>query len=112
MGTTTRIPVADATLPRLIHDGQDARALDYDDRTMAVVEPTAGESVTSRLFSGKVAIVTGGTRGIGAAITRELTRHGAHVAAGFNRDAESAAALRDELSALGSSISQIGRAHV
>jgi acetoacetyl-CoA reductase len=72
---------------------------------MAVVEPAAGDSVTSRLFRGKVAIVTGGTRGIGAAITRELTRHGAHVAAGFNRDAESAAALRDELSALGGSIS-------
>jgi acetoacetyl-CoA reductase len=102
MRNATRIPVADATLPRLTHD---ARALDYDDRTMAVVEPTAGELVTSRLFSGKVAIVTGGTRGIGAAITRELTRHGAHVAAGFNRDADSAAALRDELSAEGASIS-------
>jgi NAD(P)-dependent dehydrogenase (short-subunit alcohol dehydrogenase family) len=72
---------------------------------MAVVEPAAGEAVTSRLFSGKVAIVTGGTRGIGAAITRELTRNGAHVAAGFNRDAESAEALRDELSAHGASIS-------
>jgi acetoacetyl-CoA reductase len=105
MTTATPIPVADATPQRLIHDGRDARALDYDDRTMAVVEPTAGESVASRLFSGKVAIVTGGTRGIGAAITRELTRHGAHVAAGFNRDAESAAALRDELSAQGGSIS-------
>ena len=72
---------------------------------MAVVEPAAGEAETPRLFSGKVAIVTGGTRGIGAAITRELTRHGAHVAAGFNRDADSAAALRDELIAQGGSIS-------
>ncbi len=84
---------------------QEARTLDYDYPTMAVVEPTAGESVPSRLFSGKVAIVTGGTRGIGAAITRELTRLGAHVAAGYNRDAESATALRDELSAQGGSIS-------
>jgi acetoacetyl-CoA reductase len=91
--------------PPMIHERRDARALDYDDRTMPVVDPIAGESVTSRLFSGKVAIVTGGTRGIGAAITRELTRHGAHVAAGFNRDAESAGALRDELSAQGASIS-------
>jgi NAD(P)-dependent dehydrogenase (short-subunit alcohol dehydrogenase family) len=72
---------------------------------MAVVEPAASEAVTPRLFSGKVAIVTGGSRGIGAAITRELVRHGARVAAGFNRDAESAAALRDELSAQGGSIS-------
>ena len=69
MGNSTRIPVADATLPRLTHPGRDARALDYDDCTMAVVEPTGGASVTSLLFSGKVAIVTGGTRGIGAAIT-------------------------------------------
>jgi acetoacetyl-CoA reductase len=91
--------------PPMIHERRDARALDYDDRTMPDVDPTAGESVTSRLFSGKVALVTGGTRGIGAAITRELTRHGAHVAAGFNRDAESAGALRDELSAQGASIS-------
>ncbi len=72
---------------------------------MAVVEPAASEAETPRLFSGKVAIVTGGTRGIGAAITRELSRHGAHVAAGFNSDAESATALRDELSAQGGSIS-------
>src|ERR1035441_4122435 len=72
---------------------------------MAVVEPAAGEAETPLLFAGKVAIVTGGTRGIGAAITRELTRHGAHVAAGFHRDAESASILRDELSAQGGSIS-------
>jgi len=84
---------------------RDARTQDYDGPTMAVVEPAAGEAVMPRLFSGKVAIVTGGSRGIGAAITRELIRHGAHVAAGFNRDAESASALRDELSALGGSIS-------
>jgi NAD(P)-dependent dehydrogenase (short-subunit alcohol dehydrogenase family) len=105
MTTTTHSTVAGATPPRLIHNGQDAGALDDDDRAMAFVEPTAGEAVTSRLFSGRVAIVTGGTRGIGAAITRELTRHGAHVAAGFNRDAESAEALFDELSAQGASIS-------
>lgn len=72
---------------------------------MAVVDPAAGEPEAQRLFAGKVAVVTGGTRGIGAAITTELVRHGAHVAAGFNRDAESAAALRDELTARGGSIS-------
>jgi acetoacetyl-CoA reductase len=83
---------------------RDGPTLDYDGPTMAVVEPAASEA-PPRLFSGKVAIVTGGSRGIGAAITRELIRHGAHVSAGFNRDAESAAALRDELSALGGSIS-------
>jgi len=44
------IPVADATLQRLIHDRQDARALDYDDRTMAVVEPTCRRIVASRRY--------------------------------------------------------------
>jgi hypothetical protein len=38
-----------------------------------------------RELAGRVAIVTGGTRGIGAAITRSLAAHGATVAAGFGR---------------------------
>src|SRR5579863_1925364 len=59
----------------------------------------------ARPFAGKVAIVTGGTRGIGAAITVELARLGAHVAAGYNRDADSAKHLHDELTAQGESIS-------
>src|SRR5580698_8714484 len=66
---------------------------------MAVVGSAA------RPFSGKVAIVTGGTRGIGAAITVELARLGAHVAAGYNRDADSAQQLLEELTAQGASIS-------
>src|SRR5215471_13486867 len=37
---------------------------------------------------GRVALVTGGTRGIGAAICRELADQGAHIAAGFWRDDE------------------------
>jgi acetoacetyl-CoA reductase len=79
--------------------------VDYDGSTMAVVESAANGAAVSRPFSGKVAIVTGGTRGIGAAITVELTRLGAHVAAGFNRDGESATKVRDELTAEGASIS-------
>jgi acetoacetyl-CoA reductase/3-oxoacyl-[acyl-carrier protein] reductase len=45
----------------------------------------------------RVAMVTGGTRGIGAAITRSLTAHGASVAAGFSRDRGRAEAFRDGL---------------
>ncbi|MGB8267086.1 MAG: beta-ketoacyl-ACP reductase [Candidatus Velthaea sp.] len=49
------------------------------------------------MFEGQVALVTGGTRGIGAAITRMLANHGAHVAAGYSRDEATARDLEVEL---------------
>ena len=48
-------------------------------------------------MGGHVAFVTGGTRGIGAAISRSLAEQGAAVAAGFGRDAEHAQALLEQL---------------
>jgi acetoacetyl-CoA reductase len=45
----------------------------------------------------RVAIVTGGTRGIGAAITKELARQGVHVVAGYVDNDEAADLLRSEL---------------
>ena len=57
------------------------------------------------MFTGKVAVVTGGCRGIGAAITRCLAEAGAHVAAGYNRGAETAEVLAGGLRAEGRSIS-------
>jgi acetoacetyl-CoA reductase len=57
------------------------------------------------MFDGRVAIVTGGTRGIGAAITRSLADAGTHVAAGFSKNRSAAEALRRELREQGRSIS-------
>jgi acetoacetyl-CoA reductase len=57
------------------------------------------------MFKDRVAIVTGGTRGIGAAITAMLARSGAHVAAGYARDRVRAEELQKSLTASGGSVS-------
>ena len=58
------------------------------------------------MFSdGQVAFVTGGTRGIGAAITRALAKEGICVAAGYSRGTDSATKLKAELEQQGSKIS-------
>src|ERR1700744_6218732 len=46
---------------------------------------------------GRVAFVTGGTRGIGGAISRSLAEQGAEVAAGYSPDRENAGAFVDAL---------------
>jgi acetoacetyl-CoA reductase len=53
----------------------------------------------------RVAIVTGGTRGIGAAITSALARDGMHVAAGFSANADAADELCTSLTSEGLSMS-------
>ncbi|HEY2219451.1 MAG TPA: 3-oxoacyl-[acyl-carrier-protein] reductase [Gaiellaceae bacterium] len=50
-------------------------------------------------LAGKTALVTGGSRGIGAAIARELAAAGASVVVGYRSGAEEAGALADELGA-------------
>ena len=53
----------------------------------------------------KVAVVTGGTRGIGRAITLALAEGGAHVCAAYLNNRDAAEAMRKEAAAQGRSIS-------
>jgi acetoacetyl-CoA reductase len=57
------------------------------------------------MFDGHVALVTGGTRGIGAAITTMLAKNGARVAAGYSKGHEGAAALQRKLEGEGAQVS-------
>ncbi len=66
---------------------------------MGITMTGLGQQCATETLHGRVAFVTGGTRGIGAAIGRRLAAAGAAVAAGYWRDAESAEKLRADLAA-------------
>jgi 3-oxoacyl-[acyl-carrier protein] reductase len=53
---------------------------------------------------GRVAFVTGGTRGIGAAISKSLSSQGATLAAGYGRNTDQAQKFLTELSAAGDGV--------
>lgn len=54
-----------------------------------------------KLLEGKVAIITGASRGIGRGIAEVFAKHGANVAFTYSSSAASAQQLEDELNALG-----------
>jgi 3-oxoacyl-[acyl-carrier protein] reductase len=55
----------------------------------------------SKTLGGKVALITGGSRGIGAAIARRFAAAGIHVAIGFNTRGDAATSLAAEITAAG-----------
>ncbi len=69
---------------------------------MPVLDITQHDNVAGRTgdkLKGRVAFVTGGTRGIGAAICRSLASQGAVLAAGYAGNDEAAGAFRDSFAA-------------
>jgi acetoacetyl-CoA reductase/3-oxoacyl-[acyl-carrier protein] reductase len=64
---------------------------------MSVTPSAAQTKVRRPRLHGRVAFVTGGSRGIGAAISHSLAEQGAIVAAGYSRDRERAEAFAAEL---------------
>jgi acetoacetyl-CoA reductase/3-oxoacyl-[acyl-carrier protein] reductase len=68
--------------------------------------PTGADSlIVGSKLDGRVAFVTGGTRGIGAAISRSLASQGASVAAGFSQNVDKAERFRRDLVELGAQAS-------
>lgn len=55
----------------------------------------------SKSLHGRIAIVTGGSRGIGAGVALELAKRGANVLITYNRATEQAEQMKGQLESLG-----------
>jgi 3-oxoacyl-[acyl-carrier protein] reductase len=72
---------------------------------VTIIQTEQIQQETSGELMGRVALVTGGTRGIGAAITRSLTTAGATVAAAYGHNQDRATQLQSELARSGRQVS-------
>ena len=71
-------------------------------RTLFSEAQSYGETaMTDFEFSGRTALVTGGSRGIGRACVEILARHGASVAVNFRADADAAQDVVDAVNSIG-----------
>lgn len=66
-----------------------------------MTEHTTGSEADDRSLAGQVVLVTGGSRGIGAAIARAAAGVGASVAVGFRDNADAASSVVDSIRARG-----------
>jgi NAD(P)-dependent dehydrogenase (short-subunit alcohol dehydrogenase family) len=75
------------------------------DPTVTTATGPAHHGLEEFRLDGRVALVTGGTRGIGAAISRSLASQGAIVAAGYASNRQRAEEFLDELKQVGADVS-------
>ena len=82
---------------------------------MGVLEITADENVKIRVgdkLKGRVAFVTGGTRGIGEAICRSLASQGAIIAAGYSGNDQNAEEFRERFAKTYSTLVSVHKGNV